>query len=124
MAKQSNWSKSGGYFINDKIGGENVPVEGTEPLRSFADGTGKRKYDKDDPSVGEMRKRRARTYSSPMVGMPWGTFKDSKKTVRKLNPRSTRSKKQVPVETEAKVLTNGVKIMIINRRKGIMRGFR
>lgn len=79
MSKQSNWSKKGSYSINDKIGSEHMPVEGAEAPRSFADGTGKRKYDKNDSSVVEMRKQRARAYSNPSFGMPWGFTSKPKK---------------------------------------------
>lgn len=57
-------------FINDKIGEEKMPVEGTEAPRSFLDGTGKRKYDKNDSSVVIMRKNRAKTYRLHGVGIP------------------------------------------------------
>jgi len=57
------------YFaINDRIGNENIHVEGTEAPRSFSEGTGIRKYDKNDPSVAKMRKERAKTYAKYGIG--------------------------------------------------------
>ena len=56
---------------SSSIGDPRMPIDDASPTRSFADGTGKRKYDKNDPSVDEMRKRRANDYRSPKSGMPW-----------------------------------------------------
>lgn len=68
MGRNSN---SGGkyYAINDRVGSTRMPVEGTEGLRSFSDGTGIRKYDKNDPSVAKMRKDRAKAYATRGVGV-------------------------------------------------------
>ena len=70
MARQSNWSKDNYIATNDKVGSSRMPIEGTEAPRSFAEGTGKRKYDKNDPSVEVMRKRRAQQYRTSGVGVP------------------------------------------------------
>lgn len=65
MAKQKN----NYYAINDKIGSIGMPVEGAEPIRSFAEGTGIRKYEKDDPSVIKMRRARAESYQKRGIGI-------------------------------------------------------
>lgn len=96
MANKSNGVRSGGYIaVNDRIGEEKMPVEGTEPPRSFAAGTGKRKYDKDDESVVEMRKRRAKTYANPLPGMPWGFTMNTRKAALPKKGQVPHKKKRV-----------------------------
>lgn len=123
MSKQSNWSKQGSYSVNDKIGSQSMPVEGTEAPRSFGEGTGKRKYDKNDPSVEEMRKRRSRIYSHPTIGMPWGstTSQSKKKTIKTKKHKKRKLSKSVPGQV---TLKGGAKVMIVKRKSGIMRGFK
>jgi len=67
MSKRSG-SNGKYYAINDKIGNENIHVEGTEAPRCFSEGTGIRKYDKNDPFVAKMRKERAKTYAKYGIG--------------------------------------------------------
>ena len=68
MAKSSNWTKNGSTHTNDRIGATRIPIDDVAPIRAFADGTGKRKYDKDDPSIHAMRKNRATTYRKFGIG--------------------------------------------------------
>lgn len=131
MAKQSRQSNGHNYAINDRIGEASMPVEGTEAPRSFGYGTGKRKYDKNDPSVAEMRKRRARSYSKPSIGMPWGSLSVSSKTSVRIKKRKTKPKKikfikkpTAHTSNGVKILPGGAKVMFVKRKSGIMRGFK
>lgn len=71
-----------------------MPVDGAEAQRSFSYGTGIRKYDKDDPSVGIMRKRRSAAYAKYGIGT--NTAANSRAASTSLKP-AFKAKKNSPL---------------------------
>lgn len=71
-----------------------MPIEGAETPRSFGEGTGKRKYAKDDVSVIAMRKARARGYRQHGIGVPGsGSFVLTKEEMARQRPAKLTTQK-------------------------------